>query len=229
MVVRGKVGGDVSMPFGQVSTSVKEVLVVLPNPYDRGCLEDDAGRAFCGQTHLVQPLFRRIVTAGFVKPIAIENREVDLFANLLVKRVKNWQRGPGAVARSLWVVPASELEAEVEQPFRVSDGVSEIFRRRHGAKGPLQLMILNPVMVACVWLKGLDGDHARVVVFGSAGFERDGLIEIIGILAVKDFDFALTIGAYPNRHGMSFRSSEHWTFGYPDGRRLSVLRVSLKR
>ena len=90
-------------------------------------------------------------------------------------------------------------------------------------------MILDAVMVTCVWLKGLDGDRARVVVFGSAGFERDGLIEIIGILAVKDFDFALTVGAYPNRHGMRFRSSEHGTFGYPDGGRLAVLWVSLNR
>ena len=101
-----------------------------------GALADDAGSAFRGQTYLVQPLFRRIVTASFVKPIAIENREVDLFANLLVKRVKNRQGGAGAVARSLWVVPAGELEAEIEQALRVSDGVSEIFRRRHGAEGP---------------------------------------------------------------------------------------------
>ena len=87
MVVRGKVGRGVSMPFGQVSTSVKEVFVVLPNPYDRRCLADDAGCAFRGQTYLVQPL-QADSHGEFRKAVAIENREVDLFANLLVKRIK---------------------------------------------------------------------------------------------------------------------------------------------
>ena len=52
------------------------------------------------------------------------------------------------------------------------------------------------------FVKGLDGDRARVACLAprvsKETFGRDHRH------LTKDFDFALTVGAYPNRHGMGF-------------------------
>ena len=48
-------------------------------------------------------------------------------------------------------------------------------------------MILDPVMIVCL-AQGVDGKRARVVVLGSTGFKRGGLIELV-ILSIKYFDF----------------------------------------
>ena len=80
MVVCREVGRDMAVPLGKVASAVKQVLVVLPNPNDRGRFTHDTRSTRFGQADLIEPVLGSITTTRFVKPVTVEYGEVDLFS-----------------------------------------------------------------------------------------------------------------------------------------------------
>ena len=164
MVVGGVKRRHMPVPLAQVTPAFEVGFVVLPNTDNGRCLLDYVGRpAKRAESHLVQPLAGRIVAAVLVEPIAVEDGEIHLVANLGVERVKDRQGGAGAVAAAALVVAARKLELEIEQPLRIALGVFEIRRPRQRPKRPAQLMIRDAIVIARVGLEPGKGEYAGVV------------------------------------------------------------------
>ena len=152
------------VPLAQVAAAFEVGFVVLPNTDNGRRLADNVGRlAKRAESHLMQPLVGRIVAAVLVEPIAVEDGEVYLVANLGVERVKDRQGGAGAVAAAALVVATGKLEPEVKQPLRIAAGVPEIRRPRQRPKRPAQLMIRDAIVITRVRLEAAQGENAGVV------------------------------------------------------------------
>ena len=132
MVIGGKICGNVSMPLREVAATVHKVLVVLPDPDDGGGVANN-GRSFA-EANLVEPFMWGIVTAGFVKPVPIEDSEIHLISHLGVQGIEYRQGGSNAVTATLGIITAGEFKTEIEQSLGITLGILEILCPRHSAK-----------------------------------------------------------------------------------------------
>ena len=228
VVIGGIVGRHVAVPFREVAAAVEEVLVVLPDPDDGGGLVYNPGRVVSGQADLVEPFGRGVIATGFVEPVAIEDGEVDLVADLGIQGVKDGESRSHAVAAAFWVVATGELEAEVEQSLRVARRVPVILCPRHGAERSLQLVIRDPVVVTGIGRKLFDREESGVVVLGSPCAEGKGTVEFSGLPPVEDLDLAFSLGPDPQGHGVWGRPSQDWPLGDANGSGSGVLGKGLR-
>ena len=84
-------------------------------------------------------------------------------------------------------------------------------------------MIRDPVVIPGIGGEVVDGEEASVVMFRSPGGEGGGEVEFSGLLSVKDGDFALSLGANPEAHGVCRGSSKERSFSDADGSRSRIL------
>ena len=217
VVIGGIIGGYVAMPFREIPASVEEILIILPDSNDGGSLLYESGSLVPAQADLVEPFAGGIIATRLVEPVSIENSEVNLVTHLGVKSVEDREGGAHAVASTFRIIAAGEFEAEVKQALRVACSVPVILRPRHSAERPLQLMICDPVVIPGIGGEVIDSEEASVVMFRPSGGEGSGEVELSGLLSVKDGDFALSLGANPEAHGVWRGSSKERSFSDADG------------
>ena len=113
------------MPRAQIGTVVVEVLVVLPDA-DDGWHELHLARCVgLDGAGLLAPLAGRVETSVvLIEPIAVKDRKVDRALvggarQLAQHGAVREQRPADRAAAGVLIVPASELEAEVEAPLGI--------------------------------------------------------------------------------------------------------------
>ena len=152
VVVKGEVGGDHPMPVGQVLSPVQVELVVLPDAHDVGHDLHHLGCLPGGKAHLPQPVLGRVPAFLLVKPVPVENGEIDPGPTAGALKLSE-HGGEGGQARSegprpagILVVAAGELESEVEASLRVVPGMAHVVGAGQGMEGsPGTRNLLRPV------------------------------------------------------------------------------------
>ena len=81
MVVVSEERRYVAVPVRQVLATSKKMLVVLPDANNRWCSFHVTGDGCCILSNLRKPLIDSEATLRFVKPVTIEDREVDVIFN----------------------------------------------------------------------------------------------------------------------------------------------------
>ena len=111
VVIKCKITGDISMPFGQFDSATQVELIVLPNPNHRW--HDFDGKRQGGEAHGKPPRFDRMCPQLFVKPIPIHDVKMDLIGPVAVQMFVSGRSMPATMHRIL-VRAGTDLKSEVE-------------------------------------------------------------------------------------------------------------------